>query len=82
MVKLRSRTDVRLCVAGLHINFMQGIAYDRASQAEGGGAYAVVISGGYGDDNDQGLEILYTGRGLHSSTCQLNVSTLCGIGDV
>ena len=47
-------------VVGLHTRMMQGIDYDDASLEPGGGAYAVALAGGYKDDDDSGLEILYT----------------------
>ena len=51
-----SRTEVR--DAGLHRHIQAGIsgAYDQ-------GADAIVVSGGYVDDNDEGDRIVYTGEG-------------------
>ena len=42
---------------GLHSNRQRGISWDNI------GADAVVISGGYRDDKDEGNYILYTGEG-------------------
>jgi len=51
-----SREEVR--VAGLHKHGMRGI-----STSEGVGANAIVISGGYPDDEDHGDWFIYTGDG-------------------
>ena len=55
-----SRAEVK--AAGLHKHLMGGIDYDKGSPAK-----AIVISGGYVDDVDEGERIIYTGQGGQSA---------------
>lgn len=55
-----SRMEVK--AAGLHKHLMAGIDYDKDRIAE-----AIVISGGYAEDLDEGDRIIYTGQGGQSA---------------
>lgn len=51
-------TRKELAKAGVHPPIQAGIAYRQAL-----GAYSIVLSGGYEDDEDFGNEVIYTGQG-------------------
>ena len=56
-----------LAILGLHTQIVRGI--DARTNVEG--AYAIVMSGGYKDDDDEGVELWYTGEGGQKGSKQV-----------
>ncbi|RWV95719.1 hypothetical protein GW17_00041632 [Ensete ventricosum] len=56
---------MELCVLGLHGQIQAGIDYVPASRSSTGEplATSIIVSGGYEDDEDSGLVLVYTGHG-------------------
>ena len=48
----------------------------------GGPAYAVVLAGGYADDEDHGTSFIYSGEGGQSAGRQVSVLVSCHIAEV
>ncbi|RWW52204.1 hypothetical protein BHE74_00041397 [Ensete ventricosum] len=60
---------MELCVVGLHGQSQAGIDYVPASRSATGEpiATSIIVSGGYEDDEDSGLVLVYTGHGGRGS---------------
>jgi hypothetical protein len=63
-----------LAILGLHTQIVRGI--DARADVEG--AYAIVMSGGYKDDDDEGAELWYTGEGGQKDGKQVRATSLRG----
>ncbi|RRT72637.1 hypothetical protein B296_00034363 [Ensete ventricosum] len=59
---------MELCVVGLHGQVQAGIDYVPASRSASGEpiATSIIVSGGYEDDDDKGVVLIYTGQGGRS----------------
>mmetsp|Transcript_6265 Transcript_6265/g.13737 ORF Transcript_6265/g.13737 Transcript_6265/m.13737 type:complete len:611 (+) Transcript_6265:42-1874(+) len=65
----------QLAILALHTQILRGIDF---LKDETRGAYAVVLSGGYADDEDEGSEFWYTGEGGQKGKKQINDQTWTG----
>ncbi|URD95183.1 SRA [Musa troglodytarum] len=63
---------MELCVVGLHGQVQAGIDYVPASRSASGEpvATSIIVSGGYEDDDDKGVVLIYTGHGGRSQNMQ------------